>query len=67
MHFLFGDDMLLLDAIAYSVLAADLNIGKFHEILRQKELDTARLDENLAQLRLQTLRMQINLTSCSIP
>lgn len=59
-HFLFGDDMLLLDTIAYAVLAADLNIGKYHEILRQKELDAARLGENLAQLRLQTLRMQIN-------
>jgi hypothetical protein len=59
-HFLFGDDMFLLDAIAYAVIAADLNIGKFHEIVRQKELDAARLGENLAQLRLQTLRMQIN-------
>lgn len=59
-HFLFGDDMFLLDAIAYAVLAGALNIGKFHEILRQKELDAARLGENLAELRLQTLRMQIN-------
>jgi LytS/YehU family sensor histidine kinase len=59
-HFLFGDDMFLLDAIAYAVIAADLNIGKFHEIVRQQELDAARLGENLAQLRLQTLRMQIN-------
>jgi two-component system, LytTR family, sensor kinase len=59
-HFLFGDDMLLLDAIAYTALAAGLNMGKFHEILRQKELDAARLGENLAELRLQTLRMQIN-------
>jgi two-component system, LytTR family, sensor kinase len=59
-HFLFGDDMFLLDTIAYAVLAADLNIGKFHDIVRQKELDAARLGENLAQLRLQTLRMQIN-------
>src|SRR5688572_28154676 len=49
-HFLFGDDMLLLDAIAYTVLAAGLNMGKFHEILRQKELDAARLGENLAEL-----------------
>jgi two-component system LytT family sensor kinase len=59
-HFLFGDDMFLLDTIAYAVLAAQLNIGKFHEIVRQKELDAARLGENLAELRLQTLRMQIN-------
>ena len=59
-HFLFGDDMLLLDTIAYSVLAASLNLGKFHELLRQQQLDTARLGENLAELRLQTLRMQIN-------
>jgi sensor histidine kinase YesM len=59
-HFLFGDDMFLLDTIAYAVLAADLNIGKFHDLVRQKELDAARLGENLAQLRLQTLRMQIN-------
>ncbi len=40
--------------------AAALNIGKFHELLRQKELDAARLGENLAELQLQTLRMQIN-------
>jgi hypothetical protein len=59
-HFLFGDDMFLLDAIAYAVLAADLNIGKYHEIVRQKDLDAARLGANLAELRLQTLRMQIN-------
>lgn len=59
-HILFGDDMLLLDTIAYAVLAAALNIGTFHELLRQKDLDAARLGENLAQLRLQTLRMQIN-------
>jgi signal transduction histidine kinase len=59
-HFLFGDDMLLLDAIAYAVLAADLNIGKFHRVVRQNELDAARLGETLAELRLQTLRMQIN-------
>jgi hypothetical protein len=59
-HFLFGDDMFLLDAIAYAVLAAGLNLGKYHEIARQNELVAARLGENLAQLRLQTLRMQIN-------
>jgi two-component system, LytTR family, sensor kinase len=59
-HFLFGDDIFLLNTIAYAVLAAALNIGKFHELLRQKDLDAARLGENLAQLQLQTLRMQIN-------
>jgi len=59
-HFLFGDDIFLLNTIAYAVLAAGLNIRKFHEILRQKELEAARLDESLAELRLQTLRMQIN-------
>ena len=59
-HFLFGDDMFLLNTIAYAVLAADLNIGKFHRIVRQKDLDALRLGESLAELRLQTLRMQIN-------
>jgi sensor histidine kinase YesM len=59
-HFLFGDNMFLFEVIAYSVLAANLNMGNFHQMLRQQELDAIRLRETLTELRLQTLRMQIN-------
>ena len=59
-HFLFGDNMFLFEVITYAVLAANLNMGNFHQILRQQELDAARLRETLTELKLQTLRMQIN-------
>ena len=59
-HFLFGDNLFLFEIIVYSVLAANLNMGNFHQIVRQQELDAIRLRETLAELRLQTLRMQIN-------
>jgi two-component system, LytTR family, sensor kinase len=59
-HFLFGDNLFLFEVIAYAVLAANLNMGNFHQIVQRQELDAARLRETLAELRLQTLRMQIN-------
>jgi two-component system LytT family sensor kinase len=59
-HFLFGDNMFLFEAISYAVLAANLNMGNFHQLLRQQEVDAIRLRETLTELRLQTLRMQIN-------
>jgi LytS/YehU family sensor histidine kinase len=59
-HFLFGDNMFLFEVIVYSVLAANLNMGNFHHMLRQQEIDAARLRQTLAELKLQTLRMQIN-------
>jgi two-component system LytT family sensor kinase len=59
-HFLFGDNLFLFEVITYSVLAANLNMGNFHQIVQRQELDAARLRETLAELRLQTLRMQIN-------
>lgn len=59
-HFLFGDDMLLFDAVVYAVFAATLNIRNFHQIVRQQELDASKLNQRLAELRLQTLRMQID-------
>jgi two-component system, LytTR family, sensor kinase len=59
-HFLFGDNMFLFEVITYSVLAANLNMGNFHQMLRQQEIDAARLRETLTELKLQTLRMQIN-------
>lgn len=59
-HFLFGDNLFLFEIITYSVLAANLNMGNFHQIVRQQELDAAHLRQTLAELRLQTLRMQIN-------
>lgn len=59
-HFLFGDDMLLFDAVIYAVFAATLNIRNFHQIVRRQELDASKLNQRLAELRLQTLRMQIN-------
>jgi hypothetical protein len=59
-HFLFGDDMLLFDMLAYAWLAATLNIRNFFEIVRQQELDASKLNQRLAELRLQTLRMQID-------
>jgi two-component system LytT family sensor kinase len=59
-HFLFGDNMFLFDTITYAVLAANLNMGNFHQIVRRQELDAIRLRETLTELRLQTLRMQIN-------
>ena len=59
-HFLFGDDMLLFDMVAYAWLAATLNIRNFYEIVRQQELDASKLNQRLAELRLQTLRMQID-------
>jgi len=59
-HFLFGDNMFLFEVITYAVLAANLNMGNFHQILRQQETDAARLRETLTELKLQTLRMQIN-------
>lgn len=59
-HFLFGDDMLLFDAVIYAVFAATLNIRNFHQIVRRQEIDASRLNQRLAELRLQTLRMQVN-------
>jgi two-component sensor histidine kinase len=59
-HFLFGDDMLLFDAVVYAVFAATLNIRSFHQILRRQEMDVSKLNQRLAELRLQTLRMQVN-------
>jgi sensor histidine kinase YesM len=59
-HFLFGDNMFLFEVISYAVLAANLNMGNFHQILQQQELDAIRLRQTLTELRLQTLRMQIN-------
>ena len=59
-HFLFGDNMFLFEIITYAVLAANLNMGNFHQIVRRQELDAISLRETLAELRLQTLRMQIN-------
>jgi two-component system, LytTR family, sensor kinase len=59
-HFLFGDNMFLFEVIVYSVLAANLNMGNFHQLMRQQEIDAARLRETLSELKLQTLRMQIN-------
>lgn len=59
-HFLFGDNLFLFEVIVYSVLAANLNMGNFHQMLRQQEIDAARLRETLTELKLQTLRMQIN-------
>lgn len=59
-HFLFGDNLFLFEVIVYSVLAANLNMGNFHQVLRQKEIDAGRLRETLTELKLQTLRMQIN-------
>jgi two-component system, LytTR family, sensor kinase len=59
-HFLFGDNMFLFEVITYSVLAANLNMGNFHQLMRQQEIDAARLRETLTELKLQTLRMQIN-------
>jgi two-component system, LytTR family, sensor kinase len=58
-HFLFGDDMLLFDMVAYAWLAATLNIRNFHQIVRQQELDASKLNQRLVELQLQTLRMQI--------
>ena len=59
-HFLFGDNMLLFDMVAYAWLAATLNIRNFHQIVRQQELDASKLNQRLAELQLQTLRMQID-------
>ena len=59
-HFLFGDHMFVFEIITYSVLAANLNMNNFHQIVRRQELDAISLRETLAELRLQTLRMQIN-------
>jgi len=59
-HFLFGDNMLLFDMVAYAWLAATLNIRNFAEIVRQQELDASKLNQRLAELQLQTLRMQID-------
>jgi signal transduction histidine kinase len=59
-HFLFGDNMLLFDMVAYAWLAATLNIRNFHQIVRQQELDASKLQQRLVELQLQTLRMQID-------
>ena len=59
-HFLFGDNMFLFEVIAYAVLAANLHMGNFHQLMRQQETDAVRLRETLTALKLQTLRMQIN-------
>ena len=50
-HFLFGDNMFLFEVITYAVLAANLNMGNFHRILRQQEIDAVRLRETLTELR----------------
>lgn len=59
-HFLFGDDLLLFDLVVYAVFAASMNIRNFHRIVAQNELDAARLNQRLTELRYDTLRMQID-------
>ena len=59
-HFLFLDDMYLMDCFVYSVLIASVSMKRFYELARQRELDFERSNTQLAESRLQTLRMQVN-------
>jgi hypothetical protein len=59
-HFLFQDDMFLIDAFIYTVLAASQNTGSFYRLLRQRELDAVRMEGQVAESRLRALKMQIN-------
>jgi two-component system, LytTR family, sensor kinase len=59
-HFLFQDDMFLIDAFIYTVLAASQNTGSFYRLLRQRDLDAARMEAQVAESRLRALKMQIN-------
>ncbi|MDT8399899.1 MAG: histidine kinase [Pseudomonadales bacterium] len=59
-HFLFQDDMFLIDAFIYTVLVASQNISSFFRLVRQKELDALRMESQLSESKLQALKMQIN-------
>ena len=59
-HYLFMNDMYLMDCFVYSVLMASVSLRHFYVLARKKELDAERSQTQLAQSRLQTLKMQVN-------
>ncbi len=59
-HFLFDEDMFLFDAFIYAILVASQSLSRFFHLIRQKEHDTARMQNQVAESRLQALKMQIN-------
>lgn len=59
-HFLFQNNVFLIDALIYSILVASQNLSLFHQLVRQNEMDRIRIEGQLAEARLQALKMQIN-------
>lgn len=59
-HYLFMDDMYLMDCFVYSVLMASVSLKRFFELARQRELDAERSQTQLVESQLQTLKMQVN-------
>lgn len=59
-HFLFLNDMYLMDCFVYSALIASVTVRSYFELARQKELDAERSQTQLAESKLQALRMQVN-------
>ena len=59
-HFLFGDNLFLLNTIIYTILVTNLNIKNFSQIAHQKALFASQLNIQLMESKLQTLKMQIN-------
>jgi LytS/YehU family sensor histidine kinase len=59
-HFLFGDQLFLLDMIIYILFVASFNLSNFYSLAQQKELETAKLNEQLSRTKLHALKMQVN-------
>ena len=59
-HFLFGNSLFLIDMIIYTLFIASFNLKNFYAIAQQKQLDSAKLNQQLTQSKLEALRMQVN-------
>ncbi len=59
-HFLFGDNLFLINTIIYTVLVTHINIKNFSQIAQQEALIASQLNNQLIESQLQTLKMQIN-------
>lgn len=59
-HFLFGDNLFLLNMIIYIVFIASFNLRNFYSLVQTKQLETAQLNEQLSKTKLHALKMQVN-------
>lgn len=59
-HFLFGDNLFLLNMIIYILFIANFNLRNFYSLAQTKQLETAQLNEQLSRTKLHALKMQVN-------